>query len=261
MDQLAEPEQRRARNGAQVTFGPVTDFPLTFRAADVKFDSSVENKLVSRVMGVRERQAREREARLEAIRRAALCLFAERGFAATSMDDVAAAAELGKGTLYYYFPSKEALLENVLDTYVQRFFENLQGSIDVADDLFTAIRKILFAYIDFHAENPEFFRIHHRWMTEGVSEAHVQLRRFRERYRELRAPLDRLLKEKAEQQFTGRLCPEVILNLVGGLLLIYGGHLQRGRSIDEVRELVEQTLTLLQHGLRGLRLSETDRSK
>lgn len=42
---------------------------------------------------------------------AALRLFTERGFAATKVEDVAAAAGLSKGAVYLYFSSKEALLE------------------------------------------------------------------------------------------------------------------------------------------------------
>lgn len=42
---------------------------------------------------------------------AALRLFTAQGFAATRVDDVAAAAGLSKGAIYLYFPSKEALVE------------------------------------------------------------------------------------------------------------------------------------------------------
>ena len=42
---------------------------------------------------------------------AALRLFTAQGFAATRVDDVAAAAGLSKGGVYLYFPSKEALVE------------------------------------------------------------------------------------------------------------------------------------------------------
>ena len=42
---------------------------------------------------------------------AALSLFTAKGFGATKVEDVAAAAGLSKGTVYLYFPSKEALLE------------------------------------------------------------------------------------------------------------------------------------------------------
>ncbi|MDZ7373759.1 MAG: TetR/AcrR family transcriptional regulator [candidate division KSB1 bacterium] len=204
-------------------------------------------------MGVRERQEREREARLEAIRQAALRLFAEKGFAGTSMEDIAAAAELGKGTVYYYFPSKEALLEDILDTYTGRYFQHLSQAIRDQDDLFSVVEKVLLGYVDFHQENPHFLRLHHRWVTDGVREARVQLERFRQRYRELRAPLEQQLRDRARREFSGRLNPEVIVNLVGGLLLVYGSQLQRGTRIDEVREYIGQTLILLRLGFERLK--------
>ena len=54
---------------------------------------------------------RNRDALVAAARR----LFAERGFEATTIADVAEAADLGFGTFYRYFPDKEAVLEAVLD--------------------------------------------------------------------------------------------------------------------------------------------------
>lgn len=45
---------------------------------------------------------------------AALDVFAARGFAAARLDDVAARAGVSKGTLYLYFPSKEALFKAVV---------------------------------------------------------------------------------------------------------------------------------------------------
>jgi TetR/AcrR family transcriptional regulator, repressor of fatR-cypB operon len=46
----------------------------------------------------------------EAILGAALGLFAERGFYGTSVPDIAQTAEVGAGTIYRYFASKEALV-------------------------------------------------------------------------------------------------------------------------------------------------------
>lgn len=46
---------------------------------------------------------------------AALRLFAEQGFAATSIRDIAAAAGLREGSLYYHFDSKAELLEALFD--------------------------------------------------------------------------------------------------------------------------------------------------
>ncbi|HUC10162.1 MAG TPA: TetR/AcrR family transcriptional regulator [Stellaceae bacterium] len=60
------------------------------------------------------RWRRRKEARPGEILEAALACFAERGFAATRLDDVALRAGVTKGTLYLYFPNKEELLEAVV---------------------------------------------------------------------------------------------------------------------------------------------------
>jgi AcrR family transcriptional regulator len=57
------------------------------------------------------RWRRRAEARPAEILDAALTVFSARGFAAAKLDDVAKAAGVSKGTLYLYFPSKEALFE------------------------------------------------------------------------------------------------------------------------------------------------------
>ncbi|HUI52987.1 MAG TPA: TetR/AcrR family transcriptional regulator [Terriglobales bacterium] len=55
----------------------------------------------------RERHSAERRERLF---RAALELFARKGFAETTVEDITNAADLGKGTFFNYFPSKEHIL-------------------------------------------------------------------------------------------------------------------------------------------------------
>jgi AcrR family transcriptional regulator len=57
---------------------------------------------------------RRKDARPGEIVAAALHLFAERGYAATRLDDVAAAAKVSKGTLYLYFANKEELFRAVV---------------------------------------------------------------------------------------------------------------------------------------------------
>jgi AcrR family transcriptional regulator len=57
------------------------------------------------------RWKRRKEDRPAEILAAALDAFRSRGFAATRLEDVAARAGVTKGTLYLYFPSKEALFK------------------------------------------------------------------------------------------------------------------------------------------------------
>src|SRR6266704_2398126 len=55
------------------------------------------------------RQRRSAEIR-ERLFRAALNLFAQKGFAETTVEDITNAADVGKGTFFNYFPSKDHIL-------------------------------------------------------------------------------------------------------------------------------------------------------
>jgi AcrR family transcriptional regulator len=59
--------------------------------------------------GFDRRQRRSAELR-ERIFRAALNLFAKKGFAETTVEDITNAADVGKGTFFNYFPSKDHIL-------------------------------------------------------------------------------------------------------------------------------------------------------
>jgi AcrR family transcriptional regulator len=60
-------------------------------------------------------QSERRSATIAAILAGARTLFAERGFEATSIDDIALAAGVTKGAVYHHFASKEAVFIQVLD--------------------------------------------------------------------------------------------------------------------------------------------------
>jgi AcrR family transcriptional regulator len=72
------------------------------------------------VSGLRERNRARTKAE---IRRHALRLFAEQGYAATTVAQVAQAADVSESTLFRYFPSKEdlALRDDFVDLFVAAF--------------------------------------------------------------------------------------------------------------------------------------------
>ncbi len=63
---------------------------------------------------VKPRWRRRKNARPEEILNAALEAFADRGFAATKLEDVARRAGVTKGTIYLYFENKEALFKALI---------------------------------------------------------------------------------------------------------------------------------------------------
>ena len=72
----------------------------------------------------------DRKARRESILRAAAGAFAQQGFAATSMDEVAAEAGISRLILYRHFDSKEALYTAVLLAVRDRFIEEFAAGVE-----------------------------------------------------------------------------------------------------------------------------------
>src|ERR1700740_2099105 len=73
------------------------------------------------------RQRRSAEIR-ERLFHAALTLFAEKGFAETTVEDITNAADVGKGTFFNYFPSKD----HILMAFGEMHPGKLQKAINIA---------------------------------------------------------------------------------------------------------------------------------
>jgi AcrR family transcriptional regulator len=84
-----------------------------------------KNHKDSQAEGPDRRQRRSAETR-ERLFRAALRLFAEQGFAETTVEDITNAADVGKGTFFNYFPSKEHILIAFSDMQLSK----LQATVD-----------------------------------------------------------------------------------------------------------------------------------
>jgi AcrR family transcriptional regulator len=89
------------------------------------------------------RWRRRKEARPGEILEAALACFAERGFAATRLEDVAARAGITKGTLYLYFPSKEELFKAVVRSALLPTIEHLEAEAAAEGSTADLFRKFV----------------------------------------------------------------------------------------------------------------------
>lgn len=84
------------------------------------------------------RQRRSAETR-ERLFRAALDLFAKKGFAETTVEDITEAADVGKGTFFNYFPSKD----HILLAFGEMQLGKLEAAIEAARQAGTPMSEFL----------------------------------------------------------------------------------------------------------------------
>src|SRR3712207_9477609 len=87
--------------------------------------------------GLRERKKQRTR---EAIVGAAMRLFAERGYDATTITDIAASADIAPRTFFAYFPSKEAVVFHEFDEVDARFAQHLRSRRE-GESVFHALRS------------------------------------------------------------------------------------------------------------------------
>jgi AcrR family transcriptional regulator len=82
---------------------------------------------------VQSRREMYSEATRAALLEEATALFAERGYAKTSLEDVASASQVTRGAVYHHFASKQALFEAVLDAQEERATAAIEVTATAAD--------------------------------------------------------------------------------------------------------------------------------
>lgn len=115
----------------------------------------------------RKKPAQERsKATVEAILEAAARVLVEEGFERTTTNRVAEVAGVSVGSLYQYFPNKEALVATLADRHMQAMLEQLGAmAVELADaSLEDAVRAYVRAMLEVHAVDPAL----HRVLTEQL---------------------------------------------------------------------------------------------
>ena len=110
-------------------------------------------------MGIHERKEREKERRREEILDAAQRVFVEKGLTTATVDDIAIAAELSKGTLYLYFESKEDIYIALMTRGLQLLYSMFNNTISVETSVVKILHRMEEAYTEFFNTQRNYFRM------------------------------------------------------------------------------------------------------
>ncbi|MBO0661601.1 TetR/AcrR family transcriptional regulator [Jiella sp. MQZ9-1] len=90
-----------------------------------------------------------------AIRKQALALFAERGYGAVSMRDIAEAAGIRQGAIYNHFAGKQDLLADLMISHLDRLLAALVRAVPAGGDPMRRLEAFASFHVGYHLDQPD----------------------------------------------------------------------------------------------------------
>jgi AcrR family transcriptional regulator len=188
-----------------------------------------------------------RQATRERLYEAAVTLFAEQGFSATTVDEIAERAGVAKGTVYYNFASKNDLFEELLRHGVELLAESLRLAADGAEarggSRVDALDAMIRAGLVFIVRQPSFTQLYvaELWRTNRTWQKTLTLVR-----QEAVAVVEKVLGEAvAAGELSGEVDVPLTASALFGMVLVAAldwQAFQPERSLDEVHAALSRLL-------------------
>jgi len=197
----------------------------------------------------------DKEAKKLEILNAAIKVFAKNGVAKTKMADIAQAADIGKGTIYEYYRSKEQIFHEAfiqIHSHTQEVISQILGQVD---NPIEKIRLLVNTYLKhFLDESEDFVEIMMDFWAEGVRNKNadvfkiIDLNQIYTRFRNLVSEiLEDGIRKNIFRQKNTKLTASVLLGAFDGLLIQW----IMDRSVFNVHEAADELLDSFLNGIKA----------
>ncbi len=175
-------------------------------------------------LGTSEPRTQSQDSRDE-ILKAAMQLFANRGFHETSMSEVAREARVSKALIFWHFKTKEELFVAVLNRLLEPYFIDFAEEAAAMDER-AQIEKLVEAYLSFVRDNASSVRfflaqmLHDQRLSEGLND---QVLKLYSGYRAMLVELIGRLQQKGvcRRRMASESAAAFLLSALNGLLIEY----------------------------------------
>lgn len=183
------------------------------------------------------------------IMEAAMSVFADKGYHAASVKDVADAAGLAKGTFYIYFESKDAMTVAIVDRHFAAITEQITGGAlsDTLDDFLEELRETMDVSADQASFHRVFFEVFGPSFASDEFTGHIA--RFFDRVGARYAEQIAYLQKRGEiaDHYNGTSIGRVLASMLDGVVLHRGLF---GISQRRHQRMTKEAVAMLGSGLR-----------
>ncbi len=210
-------------------------------------------------MAAIDRREQERARRRQEILAAARVVFAQDGFHRATVDAIAQHAEVGKGTVYLYFESKEAILAELVLQALADLAVQLQATNDSCSVLHPdhKLKAMADAYLAFTQNAPDYF-----WLLNAFNRGAFRDGISAERRAQIVAESDRTLALAAQAVSDGMAlglfapgdahqAAGVLWAALNGALALAAHPIRREMMHTDASSLYQATLDLCLRGLKN----------
>ena len=192
-------------------------------------------------MPISQRQLEERKMRQDRILDGALNVFKSKGLEGATMDEIANASGFGKGTLYYYFKSKEEVFSAILVEGWHNIWESLEPVMAEDNTPRKTFVNVLIKIAENAQERPGLFE----FLFNVPKAIKVDDQPWKDYQLRLYTVIQGLLEDGVKQGEFPKVNPQLMFKALGGLFmgLVFMGDREEPVTDKEVENLLNELIT------------------
>jgi len=192
-------------------------------------------------VSISQRQLEERKMRQDRILDGALNVFKSKGLEGATMDEIANASGFGKGTLYYYFKSKEEVFSAILVEGWHNIWESLEPVMAEDNTPRKTFVNVLIKIAENAQERPGLFE----FLFNVPKAIKVDDQPWKDYQLRLYSVIQGLLEDGVKQGEFPKVNPQLMFKALGGLFmgLVFMGDREEPVTDKEVENLLNELIT------------------
>jgi AcrR family transcriptional regulator len=180
---------------------------------------------------------------------AARSLMEQKGVDALTMDEIAQAARVAKGTIYLYFQSKDELIQALLSQVGEAMVLDLEAILNKPDSPPEKLRQVATLLLNYVDQESALFPVYLRELVRSKSGRETTLSSLQELEERIVALITQIFAEGIAQQQFIPADPRLLTFMLKGLGRAVGYYQMTRDQKDTIQEALPVVLTLLFSGI------------